>query len=807
MVLDEFGFLGVGAQLAQTGLIPPNAAVSRHPGAAVLPARLKLSDGDNIHPLSAAVSPYIGLGYEPAPDVERGTSWSLALSELVCLDALRQTVTSVATRFWFPPRPANADDLIRAWALEIQSRFAADSPVAVVRLRELYTANTAARVTVRYRFLGTEAVTTSPSPARRAPALRARPAALRFPQGQYGGPVMPPGGLVPFELAPPQIDGVQPIRLDNRVAGTWPWGLSALRVSVRQLDAAQGVAGPPLPLDGAATKPTRLWWQSLYHHVQYAVPEVAGSRKILPSLFRARAISGLFPAWPDAPLPDPDTVRDVLKQTDDPEPAGGGTTPTPDAVWQPILPGGYTIVIAGRARAGALLPAPRAHSGSGFHHQPVGRIGIGSRHAHGCAPLPCVLLPRNQAAHTDVALQTWASAFDPTQTVGAGGSPADAAFLGLLSGPIGLDLVLTDPGAQSISGGAIPGNWDGSLRFHAVGHGSNPRDWFVGTPPAQLSDGTSTFSFGLVAGADPSNLVLAPDAATATAVASWLQAQTQGAPAVVTLSVGKDGSATDVHGFRQTLRFPLRVALDQGVHALPYRPFFFLFEDPEYNRRLASTSAQISTIVTIPDDPGAAKTTVSLTLAADRREYNSTGAIHYIFFFDPPRSTVAGAPIKGDIQFTRIDKTGAKTDLLLVPGLVVNTLPDPSLQDMLAVSKGLTLVPGDTLILSLTLELPGKPGVQLGVSIVADPVIPVPDAGYALLRGNPDGSVECVRFAFGPEPARVELLDPNDLRRQVVRRRAVFQWRDTPRIGRAMSYAIQKTTTSGSTHFPDFSSS
>ena len=808
VVLAEFGFLGIGAQLAQAGLIPAATSLSRHPAAAVLPARLQLVDGDNVQPVSVAVSPFIGLGFIPTPDVDPRAERLLAVSELVCLDAQRKAAISVASRFWYPP--GSSDALVRAWASEIQARYAADSPVAVVRLREIFASESAAAVTVVYRFLGSEGVIPPPALAKHAPALRAKPAAIRFAQGQYGGPVMPPGQLSPFELAPPQVAGVQPIRLDNRPGGTWPWGLSALRVSVRQLDGSTGVAGPPLTLtsnpSATATSATqgRLWWQSLSHQVQYAVPEASGSRKILPSLFRARAIPALLPAWPNAPLPDTQTIVVALNRKEDEPSSRAVTPPSVPVTWQPILPGGYTVVIAG-ARPGApflLREQMQVQDLATDRSVCSGAVPVMHR-----MPRP-VLLPRNKPDRPEVALQTWAGAFDPTRTVLVGDSPMDAAFLGFLGGPIGLDLSLTDQGARSIRGGAIPGDWDGSLRFQAVGHGMNPRDWFAVSPPAQLSDGSNTFTFRLQAGTDPNPLVFNPDKAAD--LSTWLQTRLHGAEAFVTLSVGNDGvvgAGDHVGGFQQTLTFPLRVARDQGVLALPYRPSFFLFEDPEYNRRLASTAAQASTIVTIPDDAGAGKTTVNLTLAADRHEYNATGAIHYIFYVDPPRTRAAGAPITGDIQFSRIDAKGLKTDLLLVPALPVDTLADPGVQDLLAVAKGQTMVPGDTLILSLTVNLPGKPGIQLGVSIVAEPVIPVPDAAYALLRRNPDASVECVQFAFSPEATRVELVDPDDLRRQIVRRRAVFRWRDTVRIGRTSTYAIQKTTATGSTHFPDLTPS
>ena len=97
------------------------------------------------------------------------------------------------------------------------------------------------------------------------------------------------------------------------------------------------------------------------------------------------------------------------------------------------------------------------------------------------------------------------------------------------------------------------------------------------------------------------------------------------------------------------------------------------------------------------------------------------------------------------------------------------------------------------------------------MNIVATPVNPVPQAAYALLRtykfasNTPLTEVECVRFAWSPEPERIELVCAEDLRQEVVRRRAVFHWQDSTRISEVKPiYEIQKITETGSTHFPGF---
>ena len=70
-------------------------------------------------------------------------------------------------------------------------------------------------------------------------------------------------------------------------------------------------------------------------------------------------------------------------------------------------------------------------------------------------------------------------------------------------------------------------------------------------------------------------------------------------------------------------------------------------------------------------------------------------------------------------------------------------------------------------------------------------------------------TAQCRKFAWSPEPQRIELVNGEDLKGDVVRRRAVFQWFDTVRAAHAnehgqfdWSYALQKVMPSGATHFP-----
>ena len=857
----EYGFLGPGTQLEQTRLLPLSQTVVRYPAALVLPARLSLPPRfANVQPVSSAVSPYLGFNLDPATTNGSGKI-AIAVSELVCFDVARSAAASIAARSWDPlTNPGALDPQILDWAAQTQRRFAADSPVAVVRLREIRARsdNSAASgtrppgVDVAYRFLGITLPEVTPL-SRRAIALRAAPAALRSAEGQYGGAIMPPSSLAPFELAPPQLNGVQPIRLDNRTdssgAPRWPWGLSALRISTRQADSSSGIAGPAYPIDNDAKASAdfgRIWWQSLQHNVQYAVPETDSIREVLPTLFRdcgdSVPLTCLAIHPPSRPGRSRARARLPGQRLHRRQPASGA-----DA--NQCIPAGLARRAShhSRGRAPGAPFAFRAFiqtqeftaEASQDIERPYRSVASGAVPVMHRIPRP-VLLPPNRNTLPEISLQTWASAFVVTATVRASNRPIDTAYLENPIGPakndqsvrLGLDLELQALSNQATSptesgGGEIPkgssdaDNWDFKLKFSAGIRGegtSTVGDWTKGLV-ATLKDASSppkTFTFNLSSSAaDSFDLVPADQAG----VADWLKTKAHGDTATVRLAVGIDPEPGAVKNFRQSLSFPLRINDKQHSSPLPLAPRFFYFEDPEYNRRLSSNTAQSSAVVVISKTspaPTDVPVTFTLTLAADRSEYNTTGAIHYIFFLDPAPSSTLFDPtaLKGDIEFKRIGPDGVSSSLHVVNDVGYNSLADsPGDRDLSGIDPKSTLIPGDTLLLSLTLKPPSTvafstKSIELGVSILATPVTPAPEAGYALLRKTtsadaPVPVVECARFAFSPASSRIELINPNDLHRQIVRRRAVFLWSDTVRRGRTVSYAIQKVTTGGSTHFPD----
>ncbi len=622
-----------------------------------------------------------------------------------------------------------------------------------------------------------------------------------------------PGAYRPFELAPPQMTGVQPIYAKQRPAAevdetavtpTWPWGLSALRYSVAYTDKQEGVLGPILGGSGART----LWWQAPQHAVQFRTAgKSASSFKLgLPPLFRARSISSYLPVLPRLPLPTFDANN------------GSAANTTAVEQWQPILPGGLHYWPLGM-RPGVMLAM--RHQLQRQSLEGNGSVSSGSVPVQHRTPRP-VPLPPNLAERTEIALRTWVSRFEPDKTLHFADTPVDEAFLGSDSNETvavqagRLRLTLQHPHRGVLSAG-----WDRRISFVAnvdgITSSTNLGQWRLDV--ALLVDGAA-FACTQDHLDAPRFTIDDSDAGKIKELEKRLAGLRSGDTMNLQVLAWRDSDVADL-GFRQALTFPLRVG-DEKAHRLPLQPTFLHFEDPEYNRRLASKAVQADAVLQLKN--GSIKTSYPVTLAVDRREYNagSRMALRYDWTGGSTVPTVTSrielkrVDMAGDERALTYDGGAFKSDVELTSNVwTAGKLAQIPLLDLRQDGQPVRFSNGDTLKVSLTLTGSGGSGsetVSLTVNIVDAPVIPVPEAAYAVLRrqqvpvagGGLEAQVECVRFAWAPAASRIELICADDLRTGMVRRRAVFQWRDVvrPNTLTGNQYSVQKITLTGATHFP-----
>jgi hypothetical protein len=232
-----------------------------------------------------------------------------------------------------------------------------------------------------------------------------------------------------------------------------------------------------------------------------------------------------------------------------------------------------------------------------------------------------------------------------------------------------------------------------------------------------------------------------------------------------------------------------------------------LFEDPEYNRALASQAKHGTALVkTLEQDKLRLR---AVTLSTDRAEYDPSSDIAVRYDWDDDRAHAA------ELFVDLVDVTGLSRPLTLggarAIAMQAHTLRTFALRDLLDGDAPVRLDAGGALVLRLAIAAQAGAVIEdaaivVAVNVALNPVTPAPQAGYALLRRQVIGGetqVECVRFAWSPEATRIELVCPADLRTGVVRRRAVFLWTDTARTQAATGFAVQKLALTGSTHFPD----
>jgi hypothetical protein len=535
--------------------------------------------------------------------------------------------------------------------------------------------------------------------------------------------------------------------------------------------AAIGRFGKP-PSSGSQVqndKALTLWWQAPQHAVQYR----SGLTSKLPSwglpeLFRARAIKSLLPVVPRPPLPTVDF-------------SDGGL-----GAWQAVLPGVLRYWLSG-TRAGVMIAIRnQLLRQSGLEGSQIGSgLVSGSVPVQHRTPRP-VPLPANR--DRDTALQPWASYFEPQRNLLVSPSPADEAFFAATGAEPArrLRMVLVEPAR-----GAVTAGWNGDLVFEIVAQDDGQTDLPIGVEWVMLEAVGQDGMLGYQQPAVPDDperpdrhrFVLQGDLEK-DRLRQLLSGRQPGDVLVVQARVGHD-IATD--GFYQTLSFPLRL-IDEAKHRLPLEPQFIHFEDPEYNRRLASSAATATGTVKLGEDLH------TVTLAADRREYNADSRLFLRYDWDDGDKNRA----KGKMELYRIDKAGVPIRLA-ADGL--EAIPPGKLVQVALGELRPGLAAEETL--QLKLVLPDAEPIFLPLKVVEAPVIPAPEAAYALLRWHQgDDQVECARFAWRPNASLVELVCPDDLRTEMVRRRAVFHWNDTVRPTTLGGYYVQKIAPNGATHIP-----
>lgn len=805
-----------------------NEKTSRFAAVTLLPANLKTPQGANHQPVTFAVSPYLGLnafGLEQAMNAKI----LLVFAELLCLDRSGKALQPVASRVW--EREELNESFLKVWGREIYERQASDSPIAVLRVRrasEVDLGNGVKSVKISYEFAVVEQISPALKVIRGSSQLRLPLEKLRFAEGNYGGNRIFDGHR-DFEIAPPQVRAAQAFHLDavNFQAGDperalieslkWKWGLSAMRLGVQLTGGKCGITGAASGNGGR-----RLWWNAVSHHVQFDLPE-KGVR-LLPDKFRAESIHSLLPAKNNLPLPA--KAQKLLGET-----SGQNF----DSLWQPVLPGEFRYLLVG-ARAGA--PFEFRHSllsqDIGNGHSERAALVSGSVPVQHRFPRP-VSLPKNPAQPDEAApvsaLRTWASYFRPQDSLLSAIEPTDNAFVVRDKNDAHrLEITLIKP-----ENGVLRLAAADEIRLEVAMHPAPmPAEHWTINLELQTEGRRLLFeTIGLDAQGDYCCRFKPPKKGSASdgtendsqtaELREFLSGLPHGADLRLIAKVTPPPTIINVGGFSQILSFRLRLAQPDKM-LQPFRYNFIQFEDPEYNRRLTSQAAQISRSISYKEKDNEPNKTAEIMLAADRREFNPTSDILLAFFNYPRDSqneTQIGNPDQvsaffGTVTLKRIDRNGnvltfpenriSLSVSKASPDKFLNMLAGFNLQKMAADAK-VEILPGDSLLISWKPANIFKTEIrplELRVEIVAQPVTPVPTAAYALLRWKANKTVECRRFAWSPQPSRIELLNPEDLKHGEVRRRAVFKWLDTIRFSDSDEYGIQKITSSGSTHFDMF---
>jgi hypothetical protein len=909
----DYPWHSTGLQIISSGLMG-NAPLTakRHAAAAILPNMDNVEQGT--WTLALTISPYLGISFTRSSATG---VLQIAAAELVGIQAFSHRLSPVAGQLRNIKDPDTGDtEYFRNWGKEVHQRTVPNSPIGLLRIRGIHVVSSEkpgtrdAEIKTSFRFVNLQVNIPVKSLSQRVFRLRSRIPTLHYREGQYGGTEIPQEALHGFELAPPQINGLQPFHLvkkptpvdqqtQNTLPPAWPWGFSGLRVSVQYTENQESIVGKvPIATDDGGGTPITLWWQTPNHSIQYR--SALSSEKPtagLPMYFRAPAMKSLLPVLPKQAVP-PNLKNELYIN-------GGGS-------WQPILPGAVRYLLSG-ARPGAMMvlrhqlqrqsyvEIGESQSSMSETYSVSGSIPVQHR-----VPRP-VPIPLNDYERPEKALQTWASSFEPDTSLMLTPAPGDEAFFA----PSGYSLTnkslnrLAQTGIpellivkirammhepfqtraafldristfltedelanyrEQIAEQSIPQSHRLKLQIARPLRGVVQADWAGQIDLLILIDNTAVttdqvttlndelldWELTLELTDDQQNSIqytpqlgqpitepLAKIPALtyfpqtdSVSLARWLSAKPAGSTLFLKVRV-RHKSLTS--GFAQTLMLPIQLGDYNRVY-FPFEPAFIHFEDPEYNRRLATLAGKSDLIIneTVSTSRGEEIQARTVTLFTDRREYNARDEVFLRYDWDDER-TLGSA----DLELKRLETNGVTTPLmlpetvqlngvkprqliciplaLLMRGTAQGEVNFPSASKGLAIRnnnliispKPLNLQPGDCLEITLRVnpsEDETAEAIKLIVNIVQEATTPTPKAAYALLRWREDAQgfqVSCERFAWGPSATRIDLICADDLKTEVVRRRAVFQWQDTYRANNSVMYAIQKITQTGSTHFPE----
>lgn len=262
----------------------------------------------------------------------------------------------------------------------------------------------------------------------------------------------------------------------------------------------------------------------------------------------------------------------------------------------------------------------------------------------------------------------------------------------------------------------------------------------------------------------------------------------------------------------------LEMLTGSAGRGLPERPLYLRFDDPAYNDRLTGLAN-----LNRENGPGADE---ELVFAADAREIRTADFVTFAFGIRATGATTPtpfdASPIltlsrerPGDAGAERlklVDRDDATLAIVVPPEDPSTAFASVLLADIVKANGAAgqpALFPGDILIAQAEWK---SHLVKLRFDVVEQPSLPENAVFFGLhrLTWNPAERKQAAAAisvsGFGLPPATVEVVDPAEMLRGTVRRRAMYQWRtfEPPAAptGLQRRFALQKRTRTGATWLP-----